>query len=99
MSLDDYWANQDRALDRIIAEGKTAADVIRILNEHFTPSSGVAFFPGGGNRDLLGTLDDTPGWRTVWVEASYYFAARDSAGNGITFVEGDVYEGVQRPPT
>jgi hypothetical protein len=93
--VDDYWINYDLCLDRILG-GVTAEELIRTCNEHFDKSVGDAFFPGGGDRDMLGTLLDT-GWSPVWVQAAYYFAARDRDGATITYVEGDIYRGTQRP--
>ena len=58
---------------------------------------GQAFFPNGADRDLLGTLSDA-GWNPVWVRAGYYFAIRQPDGEAaLTFVEGDIYTGLQRP--
>lgn len=88
-----FWDNYDRCLDRIRNDGTTVDAVIRILNEHYDPSAAEAFFPGGSDRSLLGTLMETPGWSTVWVNADYHFAARDSVGDALTYVEGDVYRG------
>jgi hypothetical protein len=91
--ITEYWQNYDRCLDRIRADGETVDDVIRILGEHYDPSAAEAFFPGGSDRSLLGTLMETPGWSTIWVNADYHFAARDSQGDALTYVEGDVYRG------
>jgi hypothetical protein len=97
MSLDPYWVNYERCLDRVQAEAKTVDDLIRIVNEHFDPSSADAFFPGGGDRDMLGTLSEAD-WNIIWSQADYYFAARPpGGGDGITYVEGDIYRGIQRP--
>ncbi|MFD7247977.1 hypothetical protein ACFV6Y_39280 [Streptomyces massasporeus] len=95
--MDSYWANYDKCLDRIKEDGRTVDDVIRILKEHYEPSSGEAFFPGGADRSLWGTLMwDRDDWSIVWSEADYFFAAQDSEGNGFTFCEGDVYRGTKR---
>jgi hypothetical protein len=96
--LDDYWDNYDRCLDRITV-GTSAAELIGICNQHFDPSVAQAFFPGGSDRSLLGTLMEAR-WETVWVQADYHFAAKDANGDGITYVEGDIYRGVQprNPP-
>lgn len=94
-ALDDYWNNYDRCLDRILA-GVTVEELIRTCNEHFDKSVADAFFPGGGDRDMAGTLMEA-GWSMVWCRADYYFAARDREGNTITYVEGDIYRGTQRP--
>lgn len=95
MTADDYWTNYDACLDRVLA-GLTADELIRTCNEHYAKSVGNAFFPGGGNRDMLGTLMES-GWSTVWVRAEYYFAAKDRNGDAVTYVEGDLYRGNQRP--
>jgi hypothetical protein len=93
--LDDYWTNYEACLDQV-ARGVTADGLIRTCNEHFDKSVADAFFPGGGDRDMLGTLMES-GWSTVWVRADYYFAARDREGTVITYVEGDIYWGNQKP--
>jgi len=93
---DAYWRMYDEALDRV-AECSTVQAVIDALNDYYPPSSGVAFFPGGADRDLLGTLTDA-GWHVVWAQANYYYALRQpDGGAGFTFIEGDLLEGVERP--
>ena len=52
--LDDFWANVDAALTRC-GEATTVEDVITILNEHFNPSSGAAFFGGSGGDTRTGS--------------------------------------------
>lgn len=93
---DSYWVTYDRCLDRIRTEARTVDDLMSIVNEHFPPSVAEAFFPGGSDRSLLGTLLETPGWTTAWVKADYFFAARDHNGDGITYVEGDIYRGIDK---
>lgn len=39
----------------------------------------------------------SPGWTYVWIEADYYWAMQAPDGSVITYVEGDVYRGNQRP--
>lgn len=97
---DSYWANVDACLDKIQAGGKTVDDVLRILGEHFAPSSSEAFFGGsGGDRSVLGTLMwDRADWSTVWVDADYYWCARDANGDTLSYVEGDVERGNCRRP-
>lgn len=98
-TLKDFWERIDESLDRIAVEGKTVEDVIRILNEYDSPSSGDAFFGGsGGDRQLLDALLDA-GWRPVWVEAEYYFAVKEPHSDaGLTYIEGDVERGIQEEP-
>lgn len=92
---DAFWKNVDNSLDRI-ATATTVDEVIDTLNDHFEKSSGDAFFGGsGGDRQLYETLM-AAGWTIVWSEAVYYFAAKDTAGNVLTYVEGDVYRGDQK---
>lgn len=95
--VDTYWANYERCLNRVESSARTVDQLLAILNEHYAPSSGAAFFPGGADRDLLGTLRDA-GWRPVWIRADYWFAMREPEGSGvITFTEGDVDRGDHRP--
>jgi hypothetical protein len=80
--VDTFWSEVSTCLDEL--EAATTADaVIDGLNKHFSPSSGDAFFGGSG-------------WKTIWAEAPYYYVARNSAGELITYVEGDVYRGDRR---
>lgn len=139
MSLDQFWRDYAEGCKELA--GVTSVEqVIEICLRHFGKSSGDAFFPGGsGDVELLSILTEA-GWRTVWVQASYYFAARQprdvcsichepievddapasqwvhshadkdvscgcgdgsvatpQSGDGLTYVEGDIYRGVQRP--
>lgn len=92
---DNYWDNYEACLDRVLL-GLSVEELIRTCNEYFDKSVADAFFPGGGDRDMAGTLMES-GWSMVWCKADYYFAARDREGNTITYVEGDIYRGTQRP--
>lgn len=95
MSLDAYWANVDAALDKIRDGGDTVDDVMRILGEHFTPSSTEAFCDGsGGDRDLVDALMlEREGWTLRWYDARYYWCAEDRDGNLLSYIEGDVARG------
>mgnify|MGYP006928274297 CR=1 FL=1 len=96
--MSTYWANYNRCLNRI-AEARTVDDLIAILNQHYEPSCGAAFFPDGAERDLRSTLVEC-GWRIRWSRANYWFAISEPEGpNGITFTEGDIDRGVGRPAT
>lgn len=94
--LDNFWASVDAALDRC-AEAVTVDQVIDILNDHFEPSSGAAFFAGsGGDRQLLDALywdrpDQT--WRLMRYDAPYYWCLTDKDGSSLTYVEGDIERG------
>ncbi|AMY26224.1 hypothetical protein [Rhodococcoides fascians] len=92
---DDYWTTYDKALDAA-AECRSVETLIDTLNRYYPPSSGVAFFPNGADRDLLGTLTDAGHFDTVWVQADYHFALRDGRGDGFTYIEGDIVRGTAR---
>lgn len=94
--MDSYWQRYNECLDRVARYGKTVDAVIGILGTYYPPSSGVAFHPGGADRDLLGTLTDS-GWSVVWMEASYHYAIRDPRGSGFTSVEVDLCRGFAKP--
>lgn len=98
--LSSYWENYRSCLDMIRdgpdGGGVTVDELIQVCNAHFDKSVADAFFPNGADQDMLGTLMES-GWTTVWVRADYYFAARDRNGATLTFVEGDIYRGTQRP--
>ncbi|WP_241473980.1 hypothetical protein [Mycolicibacterium neoaurum] len=94
--LDTFWANVDAALNRC-ASATTVEDVIAILNEHFEPQGGDAFFGGsGGDTQLLDKLHwDRPErtWNIVRYDATYYWCLADAHGDLLTYIEGDVYRG------
>jgi hypothetical protein len=94
--LKAFWANVDAALDRC-AQADTVEDVITILNEHFEPSSGEAFFAGsGGDNQLLDKLHwyrPVRTWKIVRYDAPYYWCLADPNGDLLTYIEGDVYRG------
>lgn len=90
--LDEFWANVDECLDAV-EKAETVDEVIAILNRHFLPSAGEAFFGGsGGDRQMYEALQ-TAGWTIVWSEADYWFVARDKHGDLLTYTEGDVSRG------
>ncbi len=94
MSLDGYWRHLDRALDQVRDEGSTVDDVIRILLSYFGPSSTEAFCADGGDRSLAGVLfTERYDWSIVWCDADYYWCGKDSAGNLLSYIEGDVERG------
>ena len=94
--MDAYWTAYDATLHRVATEKPdTFADLKAILDEFHPPSSGDAFFPGGGDDDLMGALIEA-GWTVTWAKASYYYSAQHPRTTAaITYVEGDVYEGTR----
>lgn len=95
MSLNDFWRNVDECV-AAVRTAPTVEAVIDVLNAHFSPSAGDAFYGGSGGTDLYAVIADAPGWSIVWSEADYFFVARDAQGGLLTYVEGDVYRGDQR---
>ncbi len=92
----DYWTLYHAALDAIAAEADSVEALIAVLNHFYRPESGVAFHPGGADRDLWNVLRwERSDWTTAWSKASYWYAMRDSQGNTFTFTEGDIDRGSQ----
>lgn len=89
MSLDSYWAVIDDQLEKL-KTARTAKDVVDLLQP---PSSGDAFFGGGGGDVLPDEVLLFAGWRYVKFEAPYYWVMRARNGDLITYVEGDIYVG------
>jgi hypothetical protein len=95
MSIDDYWTTYDNALDAA-ATCESVDALIDTLNRFYPPSAGVAFFPNGADRDLLGTLTESGHFATLWVAADYHFALCDRSGDRFTYIEGDLVRGSSR---
>lgn len=95
MSNESFWVRVDKCLDSI--EDEYSADgVIAVLNNYFDKSSGAAFFGGsGGDRQLWESLAKA-GWKKIWSEEHYYYVVESSAGELLTYMEGDVYRGDRR---
>ena len=90
-----FWAHIDRQL-LLLKTAKSAEDVITILGRR-TSSTGDAFFAGGGgDGSIAGALTEA-GWTVAWMEADYYWCMVAPDGSKITYVEGDVFRGNQRP--
>jgi hypothetical protein len=90
--MDQFWELIDAQL--LQARGaKTAADVLQIfaVTEHNSP----AFFGGSGGDNALDDALYEAGWTYVWSKANYWWAMRAPDGTGITYVEGDIYDGVE----
>lgn len=95
MSLYDYWSAYDRTLARVREEKPdTFASLKAILDRFEPPSSGDAFFGDGADDTLADALHDA-GWRIEFREATYlYYARHSTTGARLTYVEGDIFEGV-----
>jgi hypothetical protein len=95
--MDGFWDAIDAQLKRL-KTARTSAEVIEILGGKAAASVGDAFFGGDGD-DMWGVLSDA-GWSVAWSEAGYFWAMRSPDGqSGITYVEGDIYDGVQKRHT
>lgn len=92
---DLYWERYDATLARIRAERPTSfAGVKLILDVFSSKSSGDAFFPGGADDTLAHALADS-GWEIRFGDGDYVWVATHTDSNAsLTYVEGDVYEGV-----
>lgn len=95
--IDAFWETIDEQLSDL-ASAKTVDDVIGILGGSAEASSGDAFFAGSGGDGSIASALREAGWLYVWREADYHWSMRAPNGDGITYVEGDVYRGIQRPP-
>jgi hypothetical protein len=97
MSLDAFWQEIDAQLAQLCT-AQTAQEVITILGGKHPDSSGDAFFGGSGGDGSVYESLMAAGWSVAWWEAGYYWAARQPDGHdGITYVEGDIMRGVQKP--
>lgn len=100
-ALDAFWAVIDQQIEEL-KTARSADDVLRILANEGNPygadtSSGDGFFAGsGGDASVAGALEEA-GWSMIWYEAHYHFAMRAPDGSAITYVEGDIYRGNERP--
>jgi hypothetical protein len=94
-AMDGFWAEIDRQLEEL-RTARTVEDVMRVLAGD--EAAEVGFFAGGGGDGSVYEALMEAGWSTAWWEAGYFWAARcpDNRG-GITYVEGDIIRGVQKP--
>lgn len=92
--MDQHWANVDECLDKVRL-ARTVDQVILVLNEHFAPSAGNSFF--GGDAGEIWDALESAGWQIIWSAAEYHFVAQDPSGQMLTYTEGDVDRGDQRP--
>jgi hypothetical protein len=95
-AMDAFWAHIERQL-LLLKTAASAEDVITILGGKMDGSSGHAFFAGaGGDGSIAGVLREA-GWSSVWFVADYHWCMRAPDGSEITYVEGDIYRGNDRP--
>jgi hypothetical protein len=94
MGLDAFWDAIDAQLAQAQSAG-SAADVLAIFGSPGHNSPG--FFGGSGGDESLDAVLLGAGWSYAWSKASYHWAMRAPDGSGITYVEGDIYEGIERP--
>ena len=93
--MDTFW----KAISAQLVELRTATnadDVINTLNRYGPPSSGDAFFAGGGGDETVSGALREADWSMVWYEASYHWCMVAPDGSVITYVEGDIYRGDDR---
>lgn len=94
--LDLFWKQIDDQLDAA-AEATTVDQLMKVFDKELLApedrGSGEAFFAGsGGDRQLLYVLDRRH-WTIVIAKATYWWVARDSNGNEVTYCEGDLDRG------
>lgn len=95
MSNDPFWTTVREQLAELTA-ATSATKVAEILCAERNPYghetiTAQGFFAGGGGDDTVRDALRQAGWRTVWAEASYYYAMRAPDGSVITYIEGDIY--------
>lgn len=98
--LDSFWEQIDAQVAEL-RQARTVDRVMEILGAR--PDAGEAFFAGsGGDDQLTEILAYAAGWRISWWEAVYYacLEAPEPSADGsmhLTYIEGDVIRGHQRP--
>jgi hypothetical protein len=90
--MDDFWAEIEAQCAEM-RQARSADEVIVILNRYGSPSSGDAFFAGGGGDTRVSECLREAGWDTVWYDAHYYWVMEAPDGSLLTYIEGDVYKG------
>lgn len=97
MMTDGFWA----AIAEQLAELRTARsaeDVLPTLPPDYGDGGVDGYFGGSGGDDSVYAALTDAGWSIAWFKASYYYALTAPDGqSGITYVEGDIYRGVQAP--
>lgn len=96
MTTTDFWAGIDAQHQQIRTTKPTTSEAIIEILGGAQPaiSDGDAFFAGWGGEDQLHDALMDAGWTIAWIEAPYcYTATHPATGDGITYIEGDVYFG------
>lgn len=91
--MDAFWAEIDNQL-RALRTCRTPDEVIALLQP---PSSGDAFFAGGGGDVHPDVPLRMAGWVYAKIGADYYGVMRAPNSDVITYVEGDTYCGDRMP--
>lgn len=102
-----FWPQVSHQLERIattpattfaevqgILLDPTYADVVAEINANGvrTFHADTAFFAGSGGENSLQEALRKAGWGTTWQEASYHYSmVHRSSGDGLHYVEGDLY--------
>lgn len=98
---DTFWDQVNIQLDE--ARTATSADqLLAVLSHQRNPygdpsmAANADGFFAGDSSELLTVLTES-GWSPVWLEANYYWALRAPDASVITYIEGDVFRGNQKP--
>ena len=95
---DGFWSaihDQYEALK----SAQSADDVMRICKPVPGVSTGEGFFEGsGGDEQVLDALL-IAGWRSVRIDADYYWCLQAPNGDLVTYIEGDLFRGNQMSTT
>lgn len=98
---DTFWDKVNAQLE----EAKTATSADQLLaifsharNPYGDPSmaANAEGFFAGDSSELLYTLTEH-GWSPVWLEANYHWALRAPDATIVTYIEGDMFKGNQKP--
>lgn len=92
---DSFWEAIDAQLTAL-KTAKSADDVMSILSTGGRQANHGFFGGSGGDGSIAGVLDEA-GWSIVWRRADYYWCMQAPDGSYITYIEGDVERGRQRP--
>ena len=98
MSSPDFWPEYGAALARVRDEQPDTFPALKAILDGFQPpSSGDAFFPGGGDDTLADALRDA-GWTLKFFgDAFVYKAKYPTTGACLHYIEGDLYDRTRVP--
>lgn len=90
--MQGFWEAIDEQMARC-REAKTVDDVMTACPAEPGTSVGEGWFGGsGGDEQLADALSDA-GWSFTRFAADYYWVARDTEGNLLSYTEGDLSRG------